>query len=55
MKTQITHLDLHHQTNRNFLNQRCGDLFNSLTAVKEEGIIDMINNIIRLTEPNKDY
>ena len=40
---------------RNFINQRCGDLFNSLTAVKEEGVIDMINNIIRLTEPNKDY
>jgi hypothetical protein len=39
---------------RNFINQRRGDLFNCLTTVKEEGVIDMINNIIRLTEPNKD-
>ena len=39
---------------RNFLNQRCGDLLNSITTVKDEGVIDMIDNIIRLTEPNKN-
>lgn len=42
------------KVHRNFINQRCGDLYNSLTAVKDEGIIDMIDNIIRLTEPNND-
>lgn len=39
---------------RNFINQRCGDLDNSLTAVKDEGVIDMIDNIIRLTEPKSN-
>jgi hypothetical protein len=37
---------------RNFINFRCGDLDNSLRTVKDEGVIDMINDIIRLTEPN---
>ncbi|MEO9510998.1 MAG: DUF6090 family protein [Flavobacteriaceae bacterium] len=36
---------------RNFLNQRAGDLYNSLTTVKEEGVLHMIDEIIRLTEP----
>ncbi len=36
---------------RNFINQRAGDLHNNLTTVEEEGVIDMINRIIRLTEP----
>ena len=36
---------------RNFMNQRAGDLQNSLNTVKEEGVVDMINAIIRLTEP----
>lgn len=35
---------------RNFINQRCGDLYNSITTVKEEGVVAMINDIIRLTE-----
>ena len=39
---------------RNFLNQRCGDLYNIITTVKDEGVIDMINNIIRLTEPKNN-
>lgn len=39
---------------RNFIYQRCGDLKNSIDAVKEEGIIDMINSIIRLTEPKNN-
>ena len=36
---------------RNFINQRAGDLYNSLSTVKEEGVVAMINDIIRLTEP----
>ncbi len=36
--------------NRNYLFKRIGDLNNNLTTVKEEGIVDMINEIIRLTE-----
>jgi len=36
---------------RNYMNQRAGDLYNNLTMVKEEGVITMINDIIRLTEP----
>ena len=36
---------------RNFINQRCGDLNNNLNTVEEEGVIAMINDIIRLTEP----
>ncbi|BAO75376.1 hypothetical protein WPG_1146 [Winogradskyella sp. PG-2] len=36
---------------RNFINQRAGDLYNNLTTVKEEGVVAMINDIIRLTEP----
>ena len=39
---------------RNFIYQRCGDLKNSIDAVKDEGVIDMINNIIRLTEPKNN-
>jgi hypothetical protein len=39
---------------RNFLNQRCGDLYNSISTVKDEGVIDMINDIIRLTEPKEN-
>ena len=39
---------------RNFINQRCGDLYNSITTVKEEGVVAMINNIIRLTELKKN-
>ena len=42
------------KTHRNFINQRCGDLLNSITTVKDEGIIDMINDIIRLTEPKNN-
>ncbi|WP_350293748.1 DUF6090 family protein [uncultured Croceitalea sp.] len=37
--------------NRNFLNKRAGDLDNMLSTVKEEGVVDMIDDIIRLTEP----
>ena len=33
------------------MNQRAGDLQNNLNTVKEEGVVDMINAIIRLTEP----
>jgi len=40
---------------RNFINQRCGDLDNSLTTVKEEGVIAMIDDIIRLTEPEINH
>ena len=36
---------------RNFINQRAGDLYNNLNTVEEEGVIAMINDIIRLTEP----
>ncbi|MEM1260105.1 MAG: DUF6090 family protein [Bacteroidota bacterium] len=36
--------------NRNYLFKRIGDLNNNLTTVKEEGVVDMINEIIRLTE-----
>ena len=39
---------------RNFINQRCGDLYKSIITVKDEGVIDMINNIIRLTEPKNN-
>ncbi len=35
---------------RNFLNQRAGDLDNNINTVHEEGVIAMIDNIIRLTE-----
>lgn len=35
---------------RNFLYQRSGDLKNNIDAVKDEGVIAMINEIIRLTE-----
>ncbi len=34
---------------RNFINQRAGDLSNILNTVDEEGVLDMINAIIRLT------
>ena len=36
---------------RNFIYKRAGDLNNNITAVREEGISKMINEIIRLTEP----
>jgi hypothetical protein len=36
---------------RNFINQRSGDLYNNLNTVDEEGLIAMIDNIIRLTDP----
>ena len=36
---------------RNYINQRAGDLYNNLTTVEEEGVIAMIDDIIRLTEP----
>ena len=39
---------------RNFIYQRIGDLKNNILAVKEEGVIDMIDDIIRLTEANKN-
>lgn len=39
------------KTHRNFINQRTGDLANNLTTVEEEGVVHMINEIIRLTEP----
>ncbi len=35
---------------RNFVNRRCGDLFNNLKTVEEEGVIAMIDAIITLTE-----
>ena len=39
------------KNNRNFLNKRAGDLYNNLSMVEEEGVIIMIDEIIRLTEP----
>ncbi|MEM9000640.1 MAG: DUF6090 family protein [Bacteroidota bacterium] len=39
------------KTYRNFIYKRAGDLNNTITSVKEEGILKMINEIIRLTEP----
>lgn len=36
--------------NRNYLFKRNGDLNNNLTTVREEGVVDMIDEIIRLTE-----
>lgn len=36
---------------QNFLYKRIGDLNNNITMVKEEGLTTMINEIIRLTEP----
>lgn len=35
---------------QNFVYKRTGDLENILNTVKEEGVVDMINEIIRLTE-----
>lgn len=35
---------------RNFINKRTGDLYNNLNTVSEEGVIKMIDDIIRLTE-----
>ena len=35
---------------QNFVFKRTGDLNNNLTMVKEEGLADMINDIIRLTQ-----
>lgn len=35
---------------RNFIYKRRGDLKNNIDAVNDEGVVDMINNIIRLTE-----
>ncbi len=39
---------------RNFINRRAGDLYNNLNTVDEEGVIDMINDIIKLTEPENN-
>jgi hypothetical protein len=39
---------------QNFVFKRTGDLNNNLTMVKEEGLADMINDIIRLTQ-TKNY
>lgn len=36
---------------QNYVYKRVGDLNNNLEMVKEEGVVDMINEIIRLTEP----
>ena len=38
----------------NLVYKRVGDLNNNLTMVKEEGVVDMINEIIRLTETKVD-
>ncbi len=38
------------KAHRNFIYKRAGDLNNNITAVREEGILTMINEIIRLTE-----
>ena len=35
---------------RNFMNQRAGDLYNNLRTVEDEGVIAMIDDIIRLTQ-----
>ena len=35
---------------RNFIYQRIGDLSNNLSTVQDEGVIQMINDIIRLTK-----
>ena len=35
---------------RNFMYKRAGDLNNTITSVREEGILTMISEIIRLTE-----
>lgn len=41
--------------NQNYLYKRVGDLNNNLITVKEEGVVDMINEIISLTEtPTND-
>lgn len=39
---------------RNFIYHRVGDLSNMISAAKDEGIITMIDEIIRLTEPKND-
>ena len=39
---------------RNFIYHRVGELSNIINAVKDEGVIDMIDDIIRLTEPNNN-
>ncbi len=39
---------------RNFINKRTGDLQNNLNTVKEEGVLQMIHEIIRLTESGKN-
>jgi len=39
---------------RNFINQRCGELYNTLNTVEDEGIIAMIDDIIRLTETEEN-
>lgn len=38
------------KNHRNFIYQRIGDLNNSIQAVKDESVLDMIEGIIRLTE-----
>jgi hypothetical protein len=40
---------------QNFLFKRNGDLNNNIIMVKEEGLADMINEIIRLTETKTKY
>lgn len=39
---------------RNYIYKRTGDLKNNLTSVKDEGIVHMVNEIIRLTETEVD-
>ena len=39
---------------QNFLYKRIGDLNNNITTVNEEGLINMIDEIIRLTEPEEN-
>ena len=39
---------------RNYINQRAYDIYNMLNTVEEEGVIAMIDNIIRLTEPENN-
>ncbi|WP_299117341.1 DUF6090 family protein [uncultured Winogradskyella sp.] len=39
---------------RNFINQRIGDLHNNISTVEEEGVVTMINGIVRLTEPKNN-
>ncbi len=40
------------KTHRNYIYQLKGDLYNSLKTVRDEGVVKMIDDIIRLTEPD---